>query len=1173
MIPHLAIRRAFPRLASILIAIAPVAAHAAPSTELAHEWFVPLESVAGGYALVDKETGQIRFHSFSPSDDLVEIGPVASGAPGVTGIASGFGSTPEHIAISSTAMNRIAFAPADGAAPTSHPLAGTGPITTIPLRPNPTADEAMLAHFLYGNQGQRFDLIENPLDTPAPLDSEDKLSPILSLQPLRNPFANSRIGVGIWTKSAPPDIAVFARSGSDIAVEPLLEAGPVTRLAPEVSGTDDRHCVIAWTPGDLRPRIITLPWNSFSLGNLESIDDLPFPAGPISPIPAGIPNAPDGVLITALDGTSAIWARVVNGENLVREVTFTPDPGKRITALTPVPNRGFLSLEGDPLTGKSSSWRLFRDDGSGWDEVARGLLSDWLDPTGAFSGMFWFDAVPLVDRDARLIQLDPQPDWTRKPDSSLIPATFLRESFTGATGGLGNPLSLVPAIPTGAAYLLTNQYLPTVSIAPLGSASDLLAPRVRISPDSGTYPTTVRVTADFNESALDVFWRTDAPDDAWRPYTAPIHIAYTTTVLFFARDRITHASGPILARTYTLPLDALLTSDSDNDFVPDFVEQYLKLSPVGGPDSDGDTFSDLEEILADSDSADKDSFPSGTRQPPYLGVGFRCLAQAFDSLGGHAASGEEITLHDLRGAPLARATVAPFAAPPTVSGQMAATLSSTLPGNPREWVFLSSPVFFNLNTEPTPPRGGREIIRALRTPANPPLVVNPTLTGTDLAADAEAWILAAKAAFASYIQVTNVTELHPVDTAIAALCEAALFQSLAALPLATREALDVPDDPADFTLFPFRLDEEHKTPLTNAMISELIQRGWDFANLLDSLDTGARASTAIQDLASGVFQRHVSHADANPFMPLPLDAIRSLIRSGEISDPADGSDPDEDPPVPARPNPYGPTPDGPPAPNPIPDTLLTAAKSDIDTLLTPAALAATKRPLEQWTVRVDPPTRAGDRYDYTRLSPASGLAWITDETGDRIPLERSHGLALGTVFTLEGYTDVNTGVPSGYHGIELRRVISVVSIAPTDNDSNANLLDDEWELFFFGQLGAVNPFAPHPVTGHSYLQYHAAGADPRSANLSGPVETLVPTEIKIVYLDNGNYGIEFDFPSSYMGFFQFTALRSADLATPFVPNEEASAPLSLGGNRWVIDLGETYSSDDRHFFRLQMLVL
>ncbi len=357
------------------------------------------------------------------------------------------------------------------------------------------------------------------------------------------------------------------------------------------------------------------------------------------------------------------------------------------------------------------------------------------------------------------------------------------------------------------------------------------------------------------------------------------------------------------------------------------------------------------------------------------------------------------------------------------------------------------------------------------------------------------------------------------------------------------------------------------------MISELLGRGWDFAALLESLDTGARASSDLQDLASAVFQRHVSHSDANPFMPLPLDAFRSVIRSGAITDPANGEDLDEDPPVPARPNPYGPTPDGPPAPNPIPASLVADAKAAIDALLAPASLNATKRPLAQWTVRIDPPTRAGDRYDYTRLSPAGGLAWFTDGIGERIPLERSHGLAIGTIFTFEGYTDVHDGVPAGYHGIELLRMLSVVTIAATDTDTNANLLDDQWELFFFGELGAVNPFTPHPVTGHAYLQYQIAGADPRAGDLTGPVLQMLPTNVTLVDLENGNLGIEFDFPASYMSFFEITALRSPDLVTPFVPNEEASLPLTLGGDRWVIDLGETYSNDDRYFFRLQILVL
>jgi hypothetical protein len=81
---------------------------------------------------------------------------------------------------------------------------------------------------------------------------------------------------------------------------------------------------------------------------------------------------------------------------------------------------------------------------------------------------------------------------------------------------------------------------------------------------------------------------------------------------------------------------------------------------------------------------------------------------------------------------------------------------------------------------------------------------------------------------------------------------------------------------------------------------------------------------------------------------------------------------------------------------------------------------------------------------------------------------------------------------------------------------------------------------------------------------------LMPQNIKIVKLANENFGIEFDFPDAYAGLFEFTAARSPDLVTPFVATAGALPPASLGPgtDRWVIDLGVLYSSQDRQFFHL-----
>jgi hypothetical protein len=134
-----------------------------------------------------------------------------------------------------------------------------------------------------------------------------------------------------------------------------------------------------------------------------------------------------------------------------------------------------------------------------------------------------------------------------------------------------------------------------------------------------------------------------------------------------------------------------------------------------------------------------------------------------------------------------------------------------------------------------------------------------------------------------------------------------------------------------------------------------------------------------------------------------------------------------------------------------------AAASAFNSLL--AAAPATKRPLETWQLVIQPATRPGDRYDYFRAG-SGDLAWLTDDLNDRVFLDQGLGLQLGSIFTVEGFADVSAGVPAGYAGMELLRILAVVTPLAGDNDGNGNLLDDEWELFFFGAVGALVPSTP-----------------------------------------------------------------------------------------------------------------
>ena len=486
----------------------------------------------------------------------------------------------------------------------------------------------------------------------------------------------------------------------------------------------------------------------------------------------------------------------------------------------------------------------------------------------------------------------------------------------------------------------------------------------------------------------------------------------------------------------------------------------------------------------------------------------------------------------------------------TLAGNHAARLDVTSILPDREWLILSTPTYFGLGTSLPAPRNGRESFRIIQNPAIAPPEVIVTASGNDLTSDATAWITAARTAYDSFEPVTQITRIDPIDTVIAVLAEQALFEALTALPETEQSSLSVPASVAEWTLFASRDGEASKTSCSQDMLDALLTDGCDFNAMLDRIDTDVRASSDLSTLANTIYDRHVAISDLNPLMALPVDAWRMILRDGTITDPAPGD--------PARTDPYA--------------TLTAQDISNAQTELQNILILAlnTKRPTEQWTLYIEAPTTTGHSYNYRRMA-NSNLAWLTDASGERFILEQGLGLNIGTTYTVTGYTDVDA-VP-GFDTMEIISIDSIVTPAATDSDTNANLLDDTWEKFFFGELGTVSAFETHPDTGHSYLQYHVAGADPRSGDLSEPVYTLIPTNISIVWQPEpiGAYDIQFNFPGVYINAFSFKLESTTDLKNgSFSGPAQQLAPSYTGNNSYMMRAQLSESNLDKNFFRIVM---
>ena len=201
--------------ASLGLAGAACVLPAAPSTPLANEWYVPMEQ-SDSYALVDKTTGQIRFHSFDGSGNLSETGPINTGIGEITGVSSGFiYGGDEYVILASTIANRLALISAGDTSPEFFFPTIPGPEAVFPLNKAGNTNPPILIHSIYGSGGSGLELVNSPLQKPEIWDRIESIGGTLSSAlPLRDPNSDARHAIGTVDTPAPNTSSNFSRWGS-----------------------------------------------------------------------------------------------------------------------------------------------------------------------------------------------------------------------------------------------------------------------------------------------------------------------------------------------------------------------------------------------------------------------------------------------------------------------------------------------------------------------------------------------------------------------------------------------------------------------------------------------------------------------------------------------------------------------------------------------------------------------------------------------------------------------------------------------------------------------------------------------------------------------------------------------------------------------------------------------
>ena len=1120
-------------LALALLAASPAAAQT--TSRLAAEWHVPFRDAADAFALVDAASGTVRLATLDAAATVTWRAPVPTGLVEVTDATAGLpGASGEVMALASTSSNRVVLMDVETAAPFPRVLpglSGIGPSGVAPVGPGPD-HELIIASRSNGGTPGRLETRDDLSAGAGLLASSPHTAVFRRAQPLSEPSSTATLALTTSDLSGGDTrVDLGTRSGATHTLALKAFVNGALEFATNVrSGHDPtRVFAIGYRAGSAAAELVefSTPLSPISSLTTNALS-LPFAVATVIPVPTGGPgNLTDGFLAVAADGSQAVHFRINAAGNGIEPPSqnFPAAPGSFLNGLVPVPGIGIVKLGGDTLGGPSTIYHAYQWDGSAWVQTDAGTLPDLPAPGEIPATLLFYDQDPLADEAARLLGVRHVASWTRRTSADPVPANVLAENFASSASGLVSVGSEPVMAPPGTNYVMTTQFEPGISIAAAGDLSGLMSPGLRVDPPSGTYHETFQVNAEFDSARYSLRLRRDGGN--WENAPPSIPVAWTTTLEFSLQSNLDGAYGPIITREYILPVGSIADIDSDNDGVPDYVELYLGLDPFGGADSDGDGVSDLDEILQGTDPNDPTSLPSPNLSAGVSPEGGISLVATATAAGGQEIDlGEDLSAHGLDGSLVARAEVDNLDNPLPDGGTRGAVLQASTPQALDSLIAVRTPVYFDISGGA---RVGREIIAFFPATAPPPFEPAFTPSGTSLAADALGWIAAAQIAAANRPPALARSIAEPADAAVSVLLEEMVHAALDDV----RPPGNPPPPLADFSFLPGRVAELRRYFPDEDDRALLAAAGFDFPAALD-LATSARASMAAA--ANGIYQHHAANSETSPGIAMPIDALRKVLRGGTPTATYSGA--------------VG------------PGDLATAQTSYATAL---SLLSQAFRPMATWTVEI--PASPPDPGVYLRVSDTTEVALLNDD-GSRFLLERGLGLQPGTRFTVTGFIDTPSAGP--YPTMEIIAAALVSRPAASDNDQDGNLLDDEWELFFFGATGQ-DPFSEPHGGGYTLLQYFLDGTDPRGGSLpAGPPVNLVPQLPVFTPDGSGGYTLDFLFPAAYQGQFTFIVERSLTLDAGSWVEIPGIPVVSIGGDELRATIPPAAAPPGNAFYRIRV---
>jgi hypothetical protein len=1124
-------------------------------------------------AVVERSSGQIRVAQTSASGALVWGDTHHSGIAPASGVASGRLLDParDSLAITGTWANRTNVFDLTNLASLPVPVSvfspsigPTGVAAADVLGGDASRQELVLCHTENGSPPQARAWIRfsgSPV-APAAFSPGGSSPPVPSLELRPRRLEGLAIPtMGSFTGTSPTESFRLLQVGATpVAV--------VAELASLPAGGQFVHADFDGAASTSPAQFVfyqrddtTLRWCSLSAANSFSAVSSVTVAWPVEQVTA-LPKSGGGWgLLVAFAAGGAQWFDF-NGQS-------APQPGESFSAAADggIFQGAFASGPGDfHLLAGPAGLPATRADRFTWNGTSHAPNGSSTLPAlrsrRPVANVFAFTKDPFIATDAVLLGSFSAGDWTRENTPAVPGLINVQQArFANSTDGLGafQPVTLGPA-PVGTNHVMTNQVFPYASAFGPTPALGLTIGEVKIEPPPGRTSRSVRPRFDA-PPGVSVFWRIGNGGWIANSSQPPGWQFKDFTIHWYGRG----AGGvttPVYQGVYTFT-EGPDTLDSDGDGVPDHVEIAYGLDPVSsGDDGDGDGASDLLELLSGTDPADDSSSPVRTGvvapgTPQFAGNyqnTFRfeitplpiAGSTRYATLGAEAA---RVGLHEPSGLQLGEAnTGGPNPQKASLENIEAAYAGSML-------VAGMDPVFDLTAAEPDK-RRGRELVGLIPVPKLDLGPVPHNYGGGAPLAEANAWILAARAHYAQS------------QPAIPHTLDAASTLRLLLVELKLEEILRARGElgPAQsLSLTPFR-PTETTLPLAeraaaaadavfhiNASETDSLRRylgnppaftytsGWRVGDIHDAIGSALAsppdaATARLLELAREIHFLSAAASDATlPQFPAPVDTLRSFLRSARLPGDtnADGVlDPDET--LSYWRN----------------STLSPAQIAEAHSAIAGLLALPPSRPTTSGVFVVDNATFSGP-VPIVREINTLAPHMLLQGNGEPWPLAQFAPLTPGAELTVTGFSDVTS--PHAPSAIEVISLSLTKLPAKTTADSNNNLLGDDWEELF-PQLGG-NPYADSDSDGFSDLQEYFDGTDPGDPLSIGP-NSPAPLGPPALVISNaaapGTFRIEFQYPPAYAGKINFLLQQSINLAAGFA--DTGASATHLGGGSFQINV-------------------